>query len=886
VAGYPPPRIDRRFEPETLIGREREFSVLYDAWLEARRKNPRIVVVTSDPGVGKTTLVNAFASTCQMDGAVVARAQAYDAERELPFAVLGELVKQLAIQRAIGSADPEALSELTRISGEVVKAFPGVPKPVEWSPDFTPLRIADATVKTVTSATADNPIVLVVDDIHAADNASIAVLHSLARKLADTRVLLILVGRTSELRLSGAPWALTSDQNIATLRSLELEVLPEAAAERLIQRLAATASKLEPPIDRILRASGRNPLALELITREWAEHGDASLLGDLEALNTQPVRVIGIPRAIAAVYDRQTRRLDNTTRATLDLAAVLGRRLTKMHLYAAIDLTPGQAAEALSRLRDEGHLREVSGDLEFRNELIRAQAYYAVAGATRQHLHRRVADLLVGDHSEEDKTLSLEIAWHHLRGSDVSQAVPYALEGAAAMLAVGAPHGAQEILEAILALSPSLTQVKQIRLLLAKALVDQSKGENAVPIIEQLASGPNLDVRERAEVTMLRASAEFQADRKSGARYAEAARAALESAQQTGDPPLIAKALFECARAGHEEGILDLTHTAEMGIDSLSKTIDVARLPMAITTKAFCRIFLGYPRDALEELERYLQMSSAKPNAAELAFLFSAMGMANYFLGRTDDAIRAQLTAFSHAKRVGDDARVSIIASNLCTVYMSRGDYDESIRYGEMSVQFGESSASSGLLISYTNLIDPYVLSGRHDAALECLEKARSWLGPERRWRLRLTFLIEEACFALLRHNVGLALDLIGQIEHIARGREEVVQMPGVYWKMRTFRMAHIGQADEAYATISTLAATWKPRAVYHHLDMLAAKAWLEVQKSGKVRPETSRDLEIFNELGLTGRKELLTLQGFLLPTDSSETESARPKWRYRARVS
>src|SRR2546422_6288343 len=54
-------------------------------------------------------------------------------------------------------------------------------------------------------------------------------------------------------------------------------------------------------------------------------------------------------------------------------------RLTEVSLYAAIDLPPGQAAEALSRLRDERYLREVSGDLEFRNELIRAQAYYAVA---------------------------------------------------------------------------------------------------------------------------------------------------------------------------------------------------------------------------------------------------------------------------------------------------------------------------------------------------------------------------------------------------------------------------------------------------------------------------------------------------------------------------
>src|SRR5882757_1315980 len=263
AAGYPPERADRRFEPETLIGREREFSVLYDAWLEARRKSPRIVVVTSDPGVGKTTLVNAFASSCQMDGAVVARAQAYDAERELPFAVLGELVKQLASQRAIGGADPEALSELTRISSEILKAFPGVPKPVEWSPELMPLRIADAFLKTVTAAAADSPVMLVVDDIHAADNASTAILHSVARKLNDTRVLLILTGRTNELRLSGAPWALTSDHSIPTIRSLELEVLPVESTVQLISRLAVSASQSDPPVERILRASGRNPLAVD-----------------------------------------------------------------------------------------------------------------------------------------------------------------------------------------------------------------------------------------------------------------------------------------------------------------------------------------------------------------------------------------------------------------------------------------------------------------------------------------------------------------------------------------------------------------------------------------------------------------------------------------------
>src|SRR2546426_2621262 len=134
-----PERQERRFEAETLIGRERDFARLYDAWLEVRRRTPRIMVMTGDPGVGKTTLANAFVSTCQMEGAVVARAQADDAERELPFAILAELIKQLTLQRAIGGADPEALSELSRVSPEIFNVFPGVPKPVEWSAEVIPL---------------------------------------------------------------------------------------------------------------------------------------------------------------------------------------------------------------------------------------------------------------------------------------------------------------------------------------------------------------------------------------------------------------------------------------------------------------------------------------------------------------------------------------------------------------------------------------------------------------------------------------------------------------------------------------------------------------------------------------------------------------------------
>ncbi len=875
VPGYPPERADRRFEPETLIGREREFSVLSDAWQEVRHKSPRIVVVTSDPGVGKTTLVNAFAASCQMDGAVVARAQAYDAERELPFAVLGELVKQLASQRAIGGADPEALSELTRISSEIRRAFPGVPKPVEWSPELMPLRIADAFLKMVTAAAADNPVLLVIDDVHAADNASTAILHSVARKLTDARVLMVLTSRTSELRLSEAPRAFAFDTSIDTLRSLELDVLSDAAATCLVECLMHTGASVESPVPRILRASGGNPLAIELLSREWAEHGSVSLLRDLEALDTNPVLSVGIPRAIGAVFERQTGRLNSLTRATLDLAAILGRRLSDVLLYAALDISPAIALEALSRLRDEGFLREVRGDLEFRNELIRAQAYYGITSAVRLHLHRRVAELLVQRPSIPDPAVCLEIAWHFLRGGAGERAIPFAHQGAEAFLAIGAPREGEEVLKALQHVQQSPEISRRTDLLLSKALLDQSKAEFALPLINRLAGDASLTPHQQAEVAMFRASAEFLLNNEPGETYCDAAKTALDRARACGDPNLVSRALFECARAGTDQGLRELVVLAQDGVMELEQMIEPNELPVAFFTRVYCQIFFLNPTLCLRDLQKAAEVPSWKTNTAQMAFIHSGIGLASFWLCKISEAIAAYVTAFELSKKVGDDVRMSMIASNLCLAEAVRGLYDEAIRWGELSVSLGVASKSSSLQMSYANLVDPYILMGRHNEALACMEKAREWMAPRRRWKFHCAFLIENAAFALIQGNTALALDLIGQLEGYVRGREEGIPIRGAYLKLRIFREAHVGTPEEAFRLAASGTQMLRGNCPLEYLDVLAGKAWLEMRVHGAYSPDTARDLRSFDDVGALGRRALLAAQGFLMPLPLPESKNA-----------
>ena len=859
-----PLTMQRRFEPEMLIGREREFSVLRDAWLEVRQRQPRVMVITGDPGLGKTTLTNTFAASCQMEGAVVARAQAYDAERDLPFAVLAELVKQLVQQRAIGGADPEALGEMTRICAEVAQAYPGVPKPVEWAPEVVPLRLADAFLKTVSAAAEESPVVLVVDDLHAADNATVGILHVLARKLSGSRVLLVLTARPGELRVTVAAAALASDQSIPALRQLELEPLSPTESRRMVTELARAPSRTAIPIERILKASSGNPLAIELLTREWLAHGERSLLGVIEALDTEPAPSIGIPRAIAGVFARNVSRIQPNARMALTLSAILGRRLSEVALYDLAGLPVAEAAAALASLRDEGFLRDVGGDMEFRNELLRVQAYYALPSGLRQHLHRGVAQHLASLPGPVDWALQLEIASHFFRGNEIAKAITYALEGSELALGFGAAHEVERILYAILAYTHRPEFVRRLRLLLGKALLNQSKARGARDVVEPLSKDEHLSPQERADAAFQLATAEGLLNGEGDLRASEMAEWALERAKAANSTELTAKSVYLLIRSASESNDEPRMARAESELQSLVSVLSenpTVHYALAYSHYTNCDI----PR-AISEIEKTLGAQALARDPSLRYTALNALGVCRLSLCEWSSAKAAYIEGLKLANHIGDDAQKSTILGNMANLCTMQGRPDEGVALAEEAVHLARHSTDNPVnsISRYGNLADAYLLVGRGKDAERCLEQLGRMAGLEQRWYVHVSFLAESSCLALALGNIQLALNQILLLESRVQGRKRGLPSRGVYEKLLVYRMAKLDDPERALATATNAVNDFRGKHLMHHFDALAAKAWVEAICRRSSSVETRLALKEMDRLGACGKKRLLQLQGFL----------------------
>ena len=232
-----------------------------------------------DSGIGKTTLVERLTTAAGLEGAVSSRVQCYEVEREIPYAAIGTVVRGLLERPGASGTPPEWLAELARTIPAVAARYPNLPPARESAGETARLRLTEAVHELVSAIAEEHPVILVVDDVHLADDASVAVLHLLMRRTQEQRIMVIMTARQAELANSPHAGRLLEHREPLGLEAVELPPLTDEEMSEVVIALAAAAGVEMPPavLRALLRASAGVPMIVELLFDDWRAHGDECL---------------------------------------------------------------------------------------------------------------------------------------------------------------------------------------------------------------------------------------------------------------------------------------------------------------------------------------------------------------------------------------------------------------------------------------------------------------------------------------------------------------------------------------------------------------------------------------------------------------------------------
>ncbi len=411
-----------------LVGREREVARLTADLTAAERGRGGAVAVIGEPGIGKTSLVSAITVLAHERGVRVLWGRCSDVgartEWEPLAHALGALVDDSTLDAALAA---RCGAGLLAVVPDAAHVAPDLAPPAGADPETIAFSATRATMRLLRHVCLQRPCVLVIDDVHDADAASLRLLARLAREARTMSLLVVMTAREAEL---GARQRLTEVAELTRdLAIVRIGALGREASTALVARVA---SDLPPEVvERVLTAGDGNPLYLcEL----------AALLSSRASVRDEELPIpIGIKASIRTRLDR----LPADTRAIVEALAVLGGH-APIARVAAIAEVPTSAS---SLAFDLGIVVASGANMRMSHVLVRDAAYAELDAGRRTTLHRRAAEdasarAECGDHAAEAEQVR-----HLVACGATEDAVDVAIVAARAASARAADDEAVSILE-------------------------------------------------------------------------------------------------------------------------------------------------------------------------------------------------------------------------------------------------------------------------------------------------------------------------------------------------------------------------------------------------------------------------------------------------------
>jgi DNA-binding CsgD family transcriptional regulator len=448
----------------------------------------RIVVIEAAAGLGKTHLLGAGTRAGRAAGMTVLRARGGELERQFPFGVALQLFEPY-----LAAAAPEERSRV--LGGAAAHAAPvlsGRELPAEPSDGAPSFSLLHGLHWVAANIAARSPLLIVVDDAHAADDASLRVLLYLAQRIEDLPIALLLAARPE-----GAD-ALSALTTHALTQRLRLGALSDAA-------IAAIVRAELPDADDVFcaacaRSTGGNPFFAH------------ELLVDLKGAGMPPTRehaaeVAGLgPATIARTLGTRLEPLAPGAMALARALAVFGMTAPLLQTAALAGLDGGTARAAADALAAADVLHPLA-EPRFVHPIVRQAIYRAIPAAERAQLHLEAADLLRGDRAG-----GVERAAPHLLQtlpSGVPWVVPVLHDAARHALEEGAPELAASFLLRVLDEQPEVAEraAALIDLGRAEALAGRVTALDRLHAAVELLEGPEQRARALAQLGQALASA-------------------------------------------------------------------------------------------------------------------------------------------------------------------------------------------------------------------------------------------------------------------------------------------------------------------------------------------------------------------------------------------
>jgi DNA-binding SARP family transcriptional activator len=389
-----------------LTGRASEMARLQSHLLESGSGHGRVVTLVGEAGVGKTRLVRELAATAVGASRHVAWGRCHESEQILPFAPWLEILKfarGAADQAWLAALPPATRRELSRLlPGFSPAEDPGTP-----SPDY--LILFEGVSLLLEHAAGRTPVVLVLEDLHWADEMSLRLLAFIGHRLPAWP--LLLVGTAREEDLADAPMLQR------TLDELEREPHVDMLALRTLTRDETAV------LVRALAPSGRDEAAVARLGEEIWQTSVGNPLVVVEAMGAAAhdavspgLENLSLPERVRNVILRQLGRLDERSRELVALASVVGREFEFALLCRASDVDEDAVARGVEALIRRRVLHTVGEHLDFTHDRVREAAYGEVLPPRRTLLHRRVAEAIAAVHAGDLEPHHLALGRHYFEG--------------------------------------------------------------------------------------------------------------------------------------------------------------------------------------------------------------------------------------------------------------------------------------------------------------------------------------------------------------------------------------------------------------------------------------------------------------------------------------